>query len=184
MLVASAPKASPSISSLKERHHEIKRLLLQGNTQREVARRLGMSDSWLSIICSSPVFVAEMERWRLEADKQAADVSSRVKNLAPDAMTVLEQAVRGRKLPDGKLEPVEGMNKVQHTKFALEALALAGHTKPLSAQPTTAPIKVEIVQFGAGQPIQVNVQQNSVTLLGPDEDSTDEPSSENTASLL
>jgi hypothetical protein len=148
MIVATAPSGNrPSIVSLKERHHEIKRRLIAGDTQREICRSLGMSDSWMSIVVSSPAFQAELAVLRKAADANASDIGQRLSDLAPDAMDVLEKAVRG-KLVD--------IPPVKRVSFALDALDRAGHGKPAASSAATANVRVEIVQFSQATPVVPN----------------------------
>lgn len=159
MLLAEAPRTNrPSIQEMKERHFEMMRRLVAGEPAVEICEVMGMTQAWFSIVQASPVFQAELTKLRAEANANAADVGARLKDLAPDAVGVLEKAVRGRKMPDGSIKPVDGISETQRTKFAIEALALAGHTKPAATQPSQVAIKVEVVQFSAPAPTATIIQ--------------------------
>jgi hypothetical protein len=157
MIVAEAPSASPSIKSLKERHHEIKRRLVAGDRAIDIARSIGMTASWLSIVMSSPVFQVEMERERQMADENAADVAQRLTRLAPDAMTVLERAVRGIQQADGKIAPPEGISPALQTNVARDILDRAGHGKPVAAAPSSVAVTVQLVQFSSSDAVHPRV---------------------------
>ena len=144
MQVATAPDRPIKINGMKERHHEIKRRLVAGDRYVDIARDMGMTQSWLSIVVSSPVFQMELQKLRAEADREAADVSKRLTNLAPDAMTVLERAVRGRA---GDFKPPDGISTAKQADIALTVLERAGHGKPANITQSTANVKIEIVQF-------------------------------------
>lgn len=81
------------ITHLWERHREIIRRLVAGEMQCNIARSIGMTEGRLSIICNSPAFKAELQRISGGADDNARDVSSRIKELSVDAMTILENAI-------------------------------------------------------------------------------------------
>jgi hypothetical protein len=147
MQLAEAPRYnSPTIESLKERHWEMMRRLVAGDPAVDICRDMGMTQSWFSIVQASPVFQSELRELREKANRSATDISGRIRRLAPSAMDVLERAVR---------EKQDEINATQRAKFAVEALALAGHTKPLSGGAAQANVRVEIVNFitsGASAP--------------------------------
>lgn len=160
MILATAPTTNkPSISSLKERHQEIKRRLIAGDRAVDICRDLGMTQSWFSIVTHSPVFQLELARLRAVADENAADVGARITRLAPDAMTVLERAIRNR-------QDETNISAFQQTVIARDLLDRANHGKPVASSQASASVRVEIVQFGA-----VSTEQKVVI--------TQEPATEN-----
>lgn len=173
VILAQRPSYYPDLARMKERHHEIKRRMVAGDRLTDIAKDMGVTNTWLSIVTSSPLFQAELQELRAQADQNAADISSRIKRLAPAAMDVLERVVRGTKKQDGTY-PVEGMSVKDHAKFALEALALGGHQRPLSATPAQGAVRIEIVQFNAPGAVAPQVQATQVTIDGsaePDKES-------------
>jgi hypothetical protein len=163
MILAEAPTTvGPQIARMKERHFEILRRMVAGEKPVTIYTEMGMTASWFSIVTSSPVFQSELVRLREEANSNAADIAGRIHKLAPDAMSVLENAIKGRKLPNGSCEPVDGMTSKHQTEFALEALALAGHTKPSNTVPPQVAIKVEILQFSAPATQELNTSTPGV----------------------
>lgn len=157
MQVATAPDRPIKIAGMKERHHEIKRRLIAGDRYVDIARDMGMTQSWLSIVVSSPVFQMELQKLRAEADREAADISKRLTNLSPDAMTVLERAIRGK---NGDFKPPDGISAAKQADIALTVLERDGHGKPQQTTPSTANVKVEIVQFNvpAGAAAETSVK--------------------------
>lgn len=140
MLVAEAPKAGPSIKDMKERHYEIMRRLVAGELQTNIARSLGVTDSWISIVIASPVFQVELAKLRELANQDAADVAGRLTKLAPDAMTVLEKAIRAKGAE-------QTLSTMQQVSVARDVLDRAGHGKPQALTQASVAVKVEIVQF-------------------------------------
>ena len=145
MILAGAPVEGPSIQSMKERHFEMLRRLVAGDPAVDICKALGMTQAWFSIVQASPVFQAELMKMREEANRSATDISGRIKRLAPDAMTVLERAIRGK---DGG-KTIDGITEAKRADLAMESLALAGHGKPLAPTAGQVSVKVEIVQFSA-----------------------------------
>ena len=140
MLLAEAPKAGPSIQSLKERHFEMMRRLVAGDPAVEICKALGMTQSWFSIVQSSPAFQSELIKLREEANQNAADIGKRLTNLAPDAVSVLEKAIRDQKFD---------ISPFQKVFVARDILDRVGHGKPVAAGAQQASVTVQIVQFAA-----------------------------------
>jgi len=146
MLLAQAPtNTGPSVKGLKERHFEMMRRLVAGDLAVDICRDLGMTQSWFSIVSSSPVFQAELIRLRERANENAADVAGRIKRLCPDAMTVLENAIRRK----GDMLDI---NPATRAKLAQDMLDRGNHGKPVAASQATANVRVEIVQFASPAP--------------------------------
>lgn len=145
MILAEAPKVGPSIERLKERHFEIMRRLVAGELQTDIAASLGMTNSWISIVIASPVFQAELEKLRAVANAEACDVGSRITKLAPDAMAVLERAIRAKGVE-------QQLSTMQQVSVARDVLDRAGHGKPQALTQAAVAVKVEIVQFSAPAP--------------------------------
>lgn len=140
-LIPQAPDSTgPSIHKLKERHHEIKRRLIAGDLATDIAKSMGVSDAWMSIIISSPPFVAELEKARALADANAADIGKRLTALAPDAMDIIEQAIRKKEFRD-RFSP---MQQVTNAKDVLDRV---GHGKPTAQAQQPVAVKIEIVNF-------------------------------------
>jgi hypothetical protein len=114
-----APPAPQSLSALKERHHEIKRRLIAGDRQVDIAHALGMTQSRLSIVINSPAFQSELRILRAAADLEAADVGKRITKLAPAAMKVLEAAI---------LQTPDGIGPLAKVGIAKDVLFMAGHS--------------------------------------------------------
>lgn len=139
MLLATAPAVGgPTIKEMKERHFEIMRRLVAGELQTDIAHSLNMTDSWISIVIASPVFQVELAKLREVANGNAADVGARLTKLAPDAMSVLERAIRDKAVD---------ISIMQQVSVARDVLDRAGHGKPVAAGAAQVAVKVELVQF-------------------------------------
>jgi hypothetical protein len=86
-----------ALQTVRPRHREIMRRLICGETQREIAKALGLNEPRLSIICNSPLFKIELSK--LERKVQArvidsvGDVSARIAKLQAPAVDVLADIV-------------------------------------------------------------------------------------------
>lgn len=111
-----------------ERHKEIMRRLIVGETQHRIAKDLGMSESRLSIICNSPLFKRELSKLESEVKVKfvdhTANVAARLDELQPEAIKVLELIVTKNK--DENNFPIPLRLKKD---TALDILELAGSGK-------------------------------------------------------
>jgi hypothetical protein len=113
-----------ALQLIRPRHREIMRRLVCGQTQRDIASELGLTESRLSIIVNSPLFkveLAKMERdVRTKAVENIGDVGARVAKLQSPAIDVLETIVK------------EKAGKIPYTlkrAAAMDILELAGTKK-------------------------------------------------------
>lgn len=97
------PKAA--LGLVRPRHREIMRRLVCGQTQREIARELGLNEGRLSIIVNSPLFKAELSKMERDVRQRAVenigDVTTRIAKLQTPALDVLEEIVtdKEKKIP-------------------------------------------------------------------------------------
>lgn len=78
-----------SLSHLWERHKEIARLLVSGVSQQEIAKRLSLSESWVSIVCNSPIFQQYLSSLRGRVEVGLADVRATINEGAVQSATLL-----------------------------------------------------------------------------------------------
>lgn len=108
------------------RHREIIRRKIAGQSQREIAIAMNMSEARLSVICNSPLFLKVYKEMEGKVEEryvvQQADITGKVNELQPVAMGVLENILKNKE--------VDGM-KVSLTlkkETALNVLDLGGNT--------------------------------------------------------
>jgi len=82
---------SLQLKSLSARHREFCRLIVRGATGREIMEKLGYSESRVSVLKNDPLIQSEIER--LEDRLFEEDLNSRLKNLGPIAIGVLEDVL-------------------------------------------------------------------------------------------
>lgn len=81
------------ITRIDTRHREIMRRLLAGERQVDIAAEMNISQSRLSIVINSPIFISEFGK--LEAELQqhyiskVSDISAQIQMMQPDALRVL-----------------------------------------------------------------------------------------------
>jgi hypothetical protein len=114
-----------AIKAMQERHFEIMRRLIAGETQHKIALELGMSETRLSVVCNSPIFQQELIRRRGDVDKRfnetTGDIKARINNLQSDAVDVLELIVKKDKDNNGFPVPLRLKREV-----AIDILDIAG----------------------------------------------------------
>jgi len=125
-----------SLQRLQSVHMEILRRHFVGQKSCEIAKDLGISEVTVSYTINNPLAQEVLENLQAGADASAADVQGRIKELAVDAVEVLEEmmtpiappALRLRAATDvldraghGAVKKVEG--RVVHGMFTAEELA-------------------------------------------------------------
>ena len=92
-------KTSWEVSDMWDVHHQVKRRIFLGQKNVEIARMLGITKEQVSSIRRSPVVQDELKKMQAAADKDAVDVKTVVKELAPKALRVMEQILDDDNVP-------------------------------------------------------------------------------------
>lgn len=79
---------------MKARHYEIARLLFLGKNHTDIAARMDMTPNNISLLANDPKIMAEVERMRDLAFSRT--VAERLKDIGPESMDVIEEAVLGK----------------------------------------------------------------------------------------
>lgn len=104
---------NPITGALSARHREVARLIAKGWRNKDVCLRLGYTPGRISILMRNPKIREEILRFQDRIfDKE---LSGRMAEIGPDAMDVIEQAIRSETL----LKPSE---RVETAKWAMEKL--------------------------------------------------------------
>jgi hypothetical protein len=82
------------LTHMWERHHEIKRRLVLGERQVDIANDLGMTQTRMSNIKNSPLMLSATQELRDRADENAVDIMKRLNNLRDDALNALEEVLK------------------------------------------------------------------------------------------
>lgn len=100
--VLDAPAEALQLQLVRPRHREMMRRLICGETQRDIARDMGISEARLSIIVRSPAFQLELRRMEADVYDKAVDtigdVTVRAKRLQPKALDTLEALMEDKKI--------------------------------------------------------------------------------------
>jgi hypothetical protein len=83
------------VSHLWEVHKEIARLQVSGMRPVEISRRLGYTQSWLSTIMCSPVYVDYLSKLSGRADDSAIDIKKRIEEGAETGVMELLRVLKG-----------------------------------------------------------------------------------------
>lgn len=128
----------------QERHRAIARLIALGHRPRAIARRLGYSDTGISLALKSPFIQKEIERYRSQLFD--GDVLTALKDLGPDAVNVITQMINS---DDQKLK-----DRTEAAKWLLEKLT----GKPKQE------VNLESQTLGAFMDLVKNMQQRGESL--------------------
>jgi hypothetical protein len=112
---------------VESRHREIMRRLISGESNHRISIDLGMSESRLSIIRNSPLFIKEYKKLEAEVKSRFVDSSAKVQEkineLQEPAIDLL-----GRLLKDKSVEDLRVTPMLKH-QVALDLLELGGNGK-------------------------------------------------------
>ena len=125
---------------LQPYHRRIIQLMVAGEKQSDISRRLGITEVTISRLKDSPLFISEYEKLAAEADFAAVDVMDRVRAVVPRALEIIETYM-------GKNS--EDVDPVKHFDRALEILKMS-HAE-LRGQRVGAGLSIH------GENVQVNI---------------------------
>jgi DNA-binding CsgD family transcriptional regulator len=91
-------------SWLRPRHREIMRRKLLGQSNKQIAEELCLSQNRVSVITNSPLFKLELERMMQQADDQVFDAMGKLRELQPDAVNVLHESMNQHEFPHLRLK--------------------------------------------------------------------------------
>ena len=79
------------LQKLRARHREIIRLSFLGLKQREIAKRLGVSESFIYNVLSSPLSRDHLEMMQQVQDAEVLEIKRRIATIAPKAVEMLNE---------------------------------------------------------------------------------------------
>lgn len=82
------------ITELRDNHHAIKRMALQGATNIEIADVMGINKEMVSTIRNSDVFKKAMDEMHADADGDAMTAHSRIQALQGPSLDILAKVIR------------------------------------------------------------------------------------------
>lgn len=93
------------VAEIQAIHHQIKRFILAGMSNVDIARALNVSPQMVSATKNSPVIKEQLEIMQGAADAEAVDIQTRIKELSPVALANLQEVVvhgtlHGENVPD------------------------------------------------------------------------------------
>lgn len=119
------------VSHLWEVHKEIARLQVSGMRPVEISRRLGYTQSWLSTIMCSPVYVRYLATLSDRADNNAIDIKKRIQEGAETGVMELLRVLKG----DGEYKGT--VSTALKVKVAQDFLDREGHGKITKVEQTS-----------------------------------------------
>ena len=127
---------------LQPYHRRIIQLMVAGEKQSVIARRVGVTEATISRIKDNPLFIAEYEKLAQEADFAAVDVMDRVRAVVPRCLDIVEEYLA---------KDAEDIDPVKHFDRAVEILKMS-HSE-LRGQKSMGGLHVH------GENVQVNVAE-------------------------
>ena len=120
---ASKTQNKYNIKQIWSIHREILRRHSVGQKPKQIAKDLGVTIQTISNLVNSDLGSAALEALNNRSDDEARDVTKRIKELAPEALDVVEEI-----LTDDESEP-----KLR-SGLAIKVLGLAGYVEPQKTQ--------------------------------------------------
>ena len=90
-----------TVGKMWDKHQEIKRLLLTGHTNVEIADMVGCTPQTVSNVKNSPIVQEELSIMRAARDAESIDVATEIRNLAPIAIGMVKEVINGQDI-DGE----------------------------------------------------------------------------------
>jgi transcriptional regulator with XRE-family HTH domain len=112
-------KRQYQISELWDSHREINRRLVMGQSQKDIAKAMGISEAKVSYTKNSAVSSDNLNSLRDARDQKAIDVATQIKELAPEALDVLTDLMCDTDSP-----------RALKAKVAIDLLDRAGYSPP------------------------------------------------------
>lgn len=85
-----------NIKELWSKHREIARQLVLGGSNVSIAANIGCTPQTISNVRNSPLGQAELVRLHSQRDVETTDISRRIEEFAPQALSLLEDIISGR----------------------------------------------------------------------------------------
>ena len=88
-------KRKYQIKKLWTRHEEINRRLLLGQKSKDIAKELNISEATVSYTANSKLAQKELGIMKAARDAKSIDVAMQIKEIAPQALDILEEIMNG-----------------------------------------------------------------------------------------
>lgn len=104
---------------LQPYHRRIIQLMIAGEKQADIARRVGVTEASISRMKENPLFIAEYEKLAQQADYAAVDVIDRIHAIVPRALEIVEEFLEEKDPINDTVDPVKKVDR------ALEVLKMS-----------------------------------------------------------
>ena len=135
------------IKKMWESHHEISRLLLLGYNNQKIAKAIGITPQTVSNVRNDPIMKRKLAMMNMARDKDAIEISDRMKALEPIAIEVFN------KVMNVALEDEDGVARIETDKdIRRDAIASAKiitdhqHPKETKVEHNVGYVTVEMIQ--------------------------------------
>jgi hypothetical protein len=120
-----------NVSEMNDLHHQICRMLAFGMKNVQIAKELGITAQTVANVKNSPICKKQVSMLRGEQDKEAGNAVERIKKLADQAVTVLEDTLYGQ--GDGKGASIELKNRAAINVLGMNGIAAVKNVNVKSA---------------------------------------------------
>ena len=115
------------VTKMWERHHEIMRRIFLGQKDADIARALGITPATVSYTRNSKIVQDKLAIMKGARDAETVDLSKRIRELAPKALDILEDAMTG------KMEGIPPTRQVREANLMMDRAGY-GATKTFRAE--------------------------------------------------
>ena len=103
------------VTEMWARHHEIARLVVLGNSNRSIAKELGVSEQMISNVRNSPVVKDQIAILSAARDAQATDLGAQIREMAPIALMRMREALEEGKVLGKEMSAREILTQARDT---------------------------------------------------------------------
>jgi len=94
-----------AVTELQEKHHQIKRLLFLGRSNREIAALLDCSAQQVSNVKNSPIVKDQLMLMQAAADYGVIDIQREIEKLQPAALIILKEVIESGTIDGESISP-------------------------------------------------------------------------------
>lgn len=94
-------KKSWTLKEIQNKHHQIKRMIFLGLSNKQIAEELGVTPQMVAMVKNSSIIRQQLKMMHAAADKEAIDLQSQIAEIAPIALKNIREVVETGEL-DGQ----------------------------------------------------------------------------------
>ena len=130
------PNKKYKVKQLWALHHEIKRRIVLGQNNVDIAEALNITPQTVSNTRNSPIVKEQINKIQQASDLEVTDIGSRIREFAPKALELLEGIIEGKM----------GASIQLRAKYASEHLGRAGYGEIKQIRSLTAQVSRDDIE--------------------------------------